>query len=118
MYTVTTAASTSSSVLVSDARKASAAPWKLVSTEGGRSSAACSALIASTAAPSDAPGARLNDTVADGNCPTWLIASAAGCSTTAATDASGTCTVPVAATPGTYSDSSARGPRRSSGAAS
>mgnify|MGYP003694171533 CR=1 FL=1 len=26
-------------------------------------------LIASTASPSEAPGARLNDTVVDGNCP-------------------------------------------------
>src|SRR4249920_2011170 len=95
MYIVTTAARISSSVLLSDARKASAAPWKLVSTLGGRSSLASSALIASTAAPSEAPGARLNDTVADGNCATWLIASATGRSTIRATADNGTCVVVV-----------------------
>ena len=95
MYIVTTAARISSSVLLSDARNASAAPWKLVSTLGGRSRLASSALIASTAWPSEAPGARLNDTVADGNCATWLIARAAGRSSTCATDDSGTCTCVV-----------------------
>ncbi len=67
---VTTAARSRKSVLVSDARKASAAPWKLVSTLIGISTWASAALIASTARPSDTPGARLNDIVADGNCAT------------------------------------------------
>src|SRR6185503_10838144 len=99
MYIVTTAATISHSMLASDAENAAAAPWKLVSTLGGSASADSSSRIACTALPSDMPGARLNDTVADGNCATWLSTSGALCSSTRATDASGTCTgcaVPVA----------------------
>src|ERR1043165_1513198 len=127
MYMVTTAARIRNSVLDSELLKASAAPWKLVSTLMGRSSFACSALIACTASPSATAGGRLNEIVAAGNCATWLIASAAGRSTICATELSGTCTVVVAAVPvalvvvvlpGTYSPSSARGPLRNSDAAS
>ena len=38
-------------------------------------SSRCAVSIASTASPSDAPGARLNDIVTAGNCPAWLITS-------------------------------------------
>ncbi len=64
---VTTAARISSRVLVSDDWKASAAPWKLVSIESGSFISASALRMASTALPSAAPGARLNDTVAAGN---------------------------------------------------
>src|SRR2546423_14968092 len=47
--------------------------------------------IASTASPSAAPGARLNDTVVAGNWPRWLIANGAVCSMICATADSGTC---------------------------
>ena len=57
----------------------------------GRPSSCCASRIASTASPSEAPGARLNETVADGNWPRWLIASGAVCSSTWAIADSGTC---------------------------
>jgi hypothetical protein len=50
-------------------------------------------LIASTASPSEAPGARLNETDTAGNWPRWLIDSGAVCSTTLAMAPSGTCPV-------------------------
>src|SRR5882762_6352167 len=64
MYIVTTAASTRSSVLPSDSRNDAAAPWKSVCTEAGRPISRSSAPMASTAPPSEAPGARLPE-VAD-----------------------------------------------------
>src|SRR6266571_4036539 len=82
MYMVTIAARMSSNSLASDARNASAAPWKLVRTESGSSSALASASIAPTAAPSEAPGARLKEMVAAGNWPRWFTASSAGFSVT------------------------------------
>ena len=54
------------------------------------------ARIASTASPSEAPGARLKEMVAAGNWPRWLTSSGAGFSLTRATDDSGTCPPPVA----------------------
>ena len=69
MYTVTIAARINHSVLPSVPWNASAAPWKLVCTLAGICSACCAALMALTAAPSEAPGARLNEMVAAGNCP-------------------------------------------------
>ena len=69
------AASTSSSVLSSDARNAAAAPWNVVWTLAGMPISACACSIAATALPSDAPGARLNDIVTAGNWPAWLITS-------------------------------------------
>ena len=67
MYMVTTAARISHSVLVSEFWKASAAPWKRVSTPAGMPISASAALMSSTAPDSEAPGARLNDTVTMGN---------------------------------------------------
>ena len=94
MYMVITAASTSSSVLDSEAWKARAAPWKAASTDSGiwpsvRSCAirSCTAL---TAWPSDTPGAVLNEMVAAGSWPTWFTARAMGRSLTVATEDSGT----------------------------
>ena len=60
MYIVTIAARISTSVLSSEARKASAAPWKRVWTLAGMPSwirSRCAASMAATASPSDAPGA-------------------------------------------------------------
>ena len=56
MYMVTMAATMSSSVLSSEARKASAAPWKLVRTPIGTASAFSAVSIASTAWPSEYAG--------------------------------------------------------------
>ncbi len=75
MYIVTTAARISHSVFDSDALKASAAPWKVVCIEIGRPISCSTCLILSTAWPSDAPCARLNEIVAAGNWPWWLITS-------------------------------------------
>jgi len=47
-------------------------------------------LIALTAAPSDEPGARLNDTVVAGNWLRWVTSNGAGCSTNFAIDDNGT----------------------------
>ena len=75
MYIVTIAAMISSSSLASAAWKASAAPWNAVIMLAGRPISFSAFLIASTAAPSEAPGARLNEIVVAGNWPIWLTAS-------------------------------------------
>ncbi len=80
----------------SEAWKASAAPWKLLAMLAGSPTSRPAAAIASTAAPREAPGARLKETVAAGNCPRWLTASGADSSRTVAMAESGTC--PLAAT--------------------
>ena len=67
MYIVTTAARISSSVLSSEARNASAAPWKRVWMLAGMPISRCAVSIAVTASPSDAPWPRLNDSVTAGN---------------------------------------------------
>src|SRR5262245_46188048 len=90
MYMVTMAARISHSVLESDASNASAAPWKLVMTLGGRLICASAALIAATASPRDAPLARLKDTVAAGNWPMWFTTSGMVRSEMVATVESGT----------------------------
>ena len=59
MYIVTIAARISSSVLSSEARNASAAPWKRVWMLAGIPSSCCAASMAATASPSDAPGAEV-----------------------------------------------------------
>ncbi len=84
------AARISQSVLDSEAWKASAAPWKLVTVEAGMPISASAALMASTALPSEAPLARLKDTVAAGNWPMWFTTSGAVRSLMVAIDDSGT----------------------------
>ena len=64
MYMVTMAARISQSSLASDARNASAAPWKRICALAGSERSRCAASIAVTASPRDAPGARLNEIVA------------------------------------------------------
>ena len=54
------------SSLPSDAWKASAAPWKVVITLAGRPMSVSALRMAFTASPSEAPGARLNETVVAG----------------------------------------------------
>src|SRR5512146_3026398 len=75
MYMTSTAASSSSSSLLRLLRKASAAPWNVVWMLVGRHSWLSVASIALTAAPSDTPSARLNETVVAGNCAMWLMSS-------------------------------------------
>src|SRR5690349_14191945 len=94
MYIVTTAARISSSVLVSEPRKACAAPWKLERTLCGIWMSRSAVSIAFTASPSDFPGARLKEIVVDGNWPRWLMARAPGRSVTFATAESGICAAP------------------------
>src|SRR3954468_22855754 len=84
MYMVTIAARISSSVLPSEDWNASAAPWKRVRRLAGSPSYASAERIDLTASPSEAPRARLNEIVVDGNCPRWLITSEVGRSDTRA----------------------------------
>src|SRR5215510_9997244 len=76
MYTVISAARISSGSDASDSRNTAAAPWNAPRIAGGRSSPAEVASIAAIASPSDTPDAVLNDSVTDGNWPSWSIASA------------------------------------------
>src|SRR5690606_156455 len=84
MYITATAARISHNVDDSEARKASAAPWKRDSMLAGRSISTCAASIAATASPNEAPGARLNEIVVAGNWPIWLRSNALGRSSTRA----------------------------------
>ena len=63
----------------------------------GTPSSRSAAVMALTASPSDAPGARLNEIVAAGNWPRWLITSGALRSLMRAIVSSGTCCPPLAA---------------------
>jgi len=90
MYITTTAARISHRVLDSEARKASAAPWKVISTACGRPIRFIVASMPSTAWPSEAPAARLKDTVAAGNWPWCDSDSTAGRWVMRATVESGT----------------------------
>ena len=80
----------SRSSLPSAAWKASAAPWNAVIMLAGRAISASALRIASTASPSDAPGARLNEINTEGNWPRWLTAIGAVCSMICAIADSGT----------------------------
>ena len=64
-------------------------------TLSGRPMSACACLIAVTAPPSDAPGARLNEIVADGNWPRCETSSGAVCCCILAITASGTGVLPT-----------------------
>src|SRR5882724_5716927 len=61
--------------LASAAWKACAVPLKLACTESGSPIWRSAARIAVTAWPSAASGARLKESVTEGNCPWWLMAS-------------------------------------------
>ncbi|MOA02154.1 hypothetical protein D3C78_1215930 [compost metagenome] len=98
MYMVTMAARISHRVLDSEARNASAAPWKRLWMPSGRPIAAWTCSMRATASPSATPGARLNDTVTAGNWPMRLTCSAVARSSTRTRLASGTCTPSVPAT--------------------
>ena len=69
MYTVTMAARMSTGSFEMEFSKAAAVPWKLATMLAGIPSEAVALRILSTAAPSEACGARLNDRVTAGNCP-------------------------------------------------
>ena len=85
------AARISRSWLSSDFWKASAAPWKCVMIDRGISISRWAATMASTACPSEAPGARLNETVVAGNWLNRSSRSGAVCSSKLAIADSGTC---------------------------
>src|ERR1022692_2685548 len=91
MYMVTMAARISHSSLASEPRNAAAAPSNWICALAGRPIAACVFWIAVTASPSEAPGARLNEIVADGNWPMWLTTSGVARSLMRAMAVSGTC---------------------------
>src|SRR5450631_2936497 len=59
--------------LASEFSKARAVPWKVGSMLPGMLISLVASRMCCTATPSEAPGARLNDTVTTGNCPWWLI---------------------------------------------
>src|ERR1700688_3541008 len=73
MYTVTMAARIRIDSLASDDSNAWAVPWKVGSMLAGMPKSCVIFLIRSTAAPSEAPGARLKETVTTGNWLWWLI---------------------------------------------
>src|SRR5258708_15967969 len=58
----------------SEAWKARAAPRKPVWIDGGRLISRAAPLMASTASPREAPGARLNEIVTAGDCPLGGVA--------------------------------------------
>ena len=59
----------------SDSWNTCALPWKPVVIESGRLESRSSCRIASTAWPSEVPGARLNEIVTEGCWPWWLTCS-------------------------------------------
>jgi len=71
------AARISSGSLVSDERNSAALPENEVATVSGKLISFVARLMASTAAPSDAPGARLNDSVTAGNWPSCAMVNGA-----------------------------------------
>ncbi|MNE09711.1 hypothetical protein D3C80_1023980 [compost metagenome] len=73
MYTATSAARISHGWLDSELWKACAAPWKLPMIESGMPSSRWVRSRICTASPSATPEARLNDRLAAGNRPSWLI---------------------------------------------
>src|SRR3984957_190626 len=89
MYTVTMAARIRIDSLASDDSNAWPVPWKLGSTLAGMPSSWVTCLIRSTAAPSDAPGARLKDSVTTGNWLWWLMAMGDGIETARTNPSSG-----------------------------
>src|SRR5712691_1326767 len=91
MYTVMIAARISHSSLTSDPRKAAAAPWNWICALAGRLMSCWTFSISFTASPRDAPGARLNEMVADGNWPMWLTTRGAARWVIRAIAVSGTC---------------------------
>src|ERR1700678_1702363 len=69
MYTVTRAANINRASLDSEFLNDAAVPWKSACKLGGMFMSACTLSIAVMALPRAALGARLNETVTEGNCP-------------------------------------------------
>jgi hypothetical protein len=72
MYTVTSAARISSGSFDSEFSNDAAVPWNDACRLAGMFMLFCKLLMSEIALPSEACGARLNDTVIDGNCP-WCV---------------------------------------------
>src|SRR5215469_2855936 len=70
------AARISTGSLAREFRKAAAVPSNVAWMLAGMLSSALASLMALTASPRAAPGAKLKETVTAGNCPWWLIARA------------------------------------------
>jgi hypothetical protein len=66
-------------------------PWNAVATEIGLPLSFSNRLMASTAWPSATFGLRLNDIVAEGNMPWWLMTMGAGLMSLCTNVESGTC---------------------------
>src|SRR5271156_7099254 len=90
---VRTAASSRNPSFDSEDWKACAAPWKLIPKLAGSSISLSAALIPSTAPPSEAPGARLNEIVVTGNCLRCEICNGERCTESLEIASSGTCPV-------------------------
>ena len=90
MYMVIRAATISHNVEDSEDWNAMAAPWNCVWISGGMRMSRSVATMASTASESDEPGVRLNEIVAVGNCPIWLMTRIEGRYSRVATASSGT----------------------------
>ena len=61
--------------MLSDDWNAAAVPWNAVMKLSGRPASASCCWMASMAAPSETPGAVLNEMVVAGNWPKWVITS-------------------------------------------
>ena len=77
--------------MASEAWNASAVPWKLPRTDGGNPTSRSAAWMAETASLSEAPRARLNESVTAGNWPWWAMASGVLRETKRAKASRGTC---------------------------
>ena len=78
-------------MVTSEAWKACAVPWNCPTRVGGAPRLAFAAVMASTAWLSDAPGARLKESVTAGKTPWWLMVSGSTVRVTCVTADSGTC---------------------------
>src|ERR1700745_4346535 len=75
MYTVMMAARIKIGSFESEFKNAAAVPWDVAWVLGGLSLSSFALLIAFTASPKEALGARLNDRVTTGNWPWWFTTS-------------------------------------------
>src|ERR1035438_2085636 len=116
MYMVTMAARISHSSLASEPRNAAAAPWNWICALAGRPISACVFWMPVTASPSEAPGERLNEIVADGNWPIWLTTSGVARSLMRAMAVSGTCIDACVLTPDELADDGVPAPGAASAA--
>src|SRR5271156_6382467 len=82
MYIAMTAASSRNTSFANDDWNAAAVPWKAVVKLIGSPTSFSACSMASTAAPSDTPGAVLKEIVVAGSWPKWVISNGPVCCST------------------------------------